>query len=82
MSIPTNIVEGNGHKSNSEFIRFLGYSINSATELEYHLLVARDLELLSKSEFNSLVDQVTEVRKMTYGLIGYLRRKKDEDRPE
>ncbi len=79
MSIPTNIVEGNGFKSPPDFIRFLGYSINSATELEYHLTVARDLDLLSRSDFLGLVDQLIEVRKMIYGLINYLLRKKDED---
>jgi len=79
MSIPTNIVEGNGYKSPSEFIRFLGYSINSATELEYHLIVARDLDLLSKNDFTSLVDQLIEVRKMIHGLINYLQRKRGED---
>ena len=79
MSVPTNIVEGNGNKSPRDFIRFLGYSIDSATELEYHLTVARDLDLLSKNDFRALVDQLIEVRKMTHGLINYLSRKKDEE---
>jgi four helix bundle protein len=79
MSIPTNIVEGNGYKTPRDFIRFLGYSINSATELEYHLTVARDLDLLSKSDFRGLVDQIIEVRKMIHGLVNYLSRK---DKPE
>jgi four helix bundle protein len=79
MSIPTNIVEGNGYKTPRDFIRFLGYSINSATELEYHLTVARDLDLLSKSDFRALVDQIIEVRKMIHGLVNYLSRK---DKPD
>jgi four helix bundle protein len=79
MSVPANIVEGNGHKSPRDFIRFLGYSIDSATELEYHLIVARDLDLLSKSDFRALVDQLVEVRKMIHGLINYLSRRKDEE---
>jgi four helix bundle protein len=82
MSVSTNIVDGNGKRSPRDFIRFLGYSIDSATELEYHLLVARDLELLSKSDFHALVDQLVEVRKMTYGLINYLSRKDEEDKQE
>ena len=72
MSIPTNIVEGNGYKSPRDFRRLLGYSVNSASELEYHLIVARDLQVISKSEFSSLLDQLTEVRKMIYGLLKYL----------
>ena len=72
MSIPTNIVEGNGYKSPRDFSRFLGYAMNSATELEYHLIVAHDLDVVSKSDFRSLIDQVTEVRKMIHGLLNYL----------
>jgi four helix bundle protein len=82
MSIPTNIVEGNGYKSNRDFIRFLGYSVNSANELEYHLIVAHDLELLPKRDFRALVDQLVEVRKMIHGLINYLSRKDDEGKNE
>lgn len=72
MSIPTNIVEGNGYKSRRDFSRFLGYAVNSATELEYHLVFAHDIDVISKSEFRSLIDQLTEVRKMIHGLLNYL----------
>lgn len=39
-SIPTNIVEGSRQTSNKEFNRFLGYALNSASELEYQLMLA------------------------------------------
>jgi four helix bundle protein len=78
MSVSTNIVDGNGKRSPRDFIRFLGYSIDSATELEYHLTVARDLELLSQNDFRSLVDQLVEVRKMHCGLFNYLSRNNEE----
>jgi four helix bundle protein len=61
---------------------FSVYSIDSATELEYHLIVARDLELLSNSDFHSLVDQLVEVRKMICGLINYLSHKTRTSNPE
>jgi len=38
LSIPTNIVEGAGQKSRREFGRFIGFALNSTSELEYHLL--------------------------------------------
>ena len=41
---------------------------DSRSELEYHLIVARDIHAISLSDFTSLTDQVTEVRKMLYGL--------------
>ena len=42
MSIPANIAEGRRQKSENEFGRFLGYALNSSSELEYHLIVACD----------------------------------------
>jgi four helix bundle protein len=68
MSIPTNIVEGRGQTSGKEFARFLRYSLNSSSELEYHLMVARDIDLIRESDFRSLTDQIIEIRKMLYGL--------------
>jgi four helix bundle protein len=68
MSIPANIVEGRGQTSPKEFARFLSYALNSSSELEYHLVVARDLGLIAESHFRSLSDQIVDVRKMLYGL--------------
>ena len=50
----------------------MGYAINSTSELEYHLLVCKDLGKVSDSDFNSLLGQLVEVRKMLYGLVNYL----------
>jgi four helix bundle protein len=68
MSIPTNIVEGTGQKSGIGFARFLSISLNSTTELEYHLIVARDMRVIASNDFKSLSAQTIEVRKMLYGL--------------
>jgi four helix bundle protein len=67
-SIPTNIVEGTGQESAKEFGRFLSIAIKSSSELEYHLILAADLHIISKSDFASLTDQTIEVRKMLYAL--------------
>ena len=69
MSIPTNIVEGRGQKSEREFARFLRYATNSTAEFEYHLIVARDIVTIRKSDAISLLAQAVEVRKMLHGLI-------------
>ena len=50
-SIPANIVEGCGAASRPEFARFLDIAIKSANEAEYHLLAARDFELLSQEDW-------------------------------
>src|SRR5437016_6062432 len=64
MSVSTNIVEGAGRQSRKEFARFLRISLNSSTELEYHLLMARDFGIISPGEFLFLSTQTIEVRKM------------------
>ena len=72
MSVPTNIVEGCGQQTAREFARFIRIALNSTSELEYHLLAARDLKVLRPSDFLTLVSQVIEVRKMLFGLRRYL----------
>ena len=45
-SIPANLAEGCGRNSDAEFIRFCTIAAGSASELEYHLLLAHDLKLI------------------------------------
>jgi four helix bundle protein len=73
MSIPANIVEGRGQESPKEFARYLRIAVNSASELEYHLIAGRDIGCISKADFLSLLSQLIEVRKMLYGLLNHLR---------
>lgn len=72
MSIPANIVEGRAKKSERDFGRFLGYALGSASELEYHLIVARDISVLSEEEFQLLATRLCKVRKMLHGLLNSL----------
>jgi len=67
-SVPTNIVEGTGQTSGKEFGRFLSIALKSTSELEYHLMFARDTRAISLSDFESLSVQAIEVRKMLHGL--------------
>jgi four helix bundle protein len=68
MSVPTNIVEGTGQRSGKEFGRFLDIAIKSASEVEYHLILGREIRVISVNDFESLTAQTTEVRKMLSGL--------------
>ena len=72
MSVPTNIVEGCSQQSTREYSRFLRIALNSTSELEYHLLAARDLEAIPASDSLTAISQVIEVRKMLHGLLRYL----------
>ncbi|HEY4219001.1 MAG TPA: four helix bundle protein [Gemmatimonadaceae bacterium] len=66
-SVPATIVEGCGASTIREFARFLDIAIKSANETEYHLLKARDHELLAEAEWNRLTAETIEIRKMIYG---------------
>jgi four helix bundle protein len=61
VSIPANIAEGCGRAGDAELARFLQIAMGSASELEYHLLLTRDLEYLSGSDHERLTGQVVEV---------------------
>jgi four helix bundle protein len=68
-SIAANIAEGCGRRGNGEFHKFLQISTGSASELEYHLLLARDLGFMPLEKADVLTEQVQEVKKMLAGLI-------------
>ena len=76
-SIPANIAEGRRQDSEKEFSRFLKYALNSSSELEYHLILARDTRVISEDEFVSLVDQTITVRKMLYAFLKRLANGRD-----
>lgn len=73
MSIPANIVEGTAKSSAEEFCRFLRIAAGSTSELEYHLMVARDTGVLANSDFDALTGQAIEIRRMLYGLQSKLK---------
>jgi len=68
MSVSTNIVEGNAHSSPHEFARFLQYALASVSELEGHIQLARDLELVTEEDFTHFLARIVDVRKMLHGL--------------
>jgi four helix bundle protein len=73
VSIPANIAEGCGRSGERELARFLDVSMGSASELEYEILLARDLKALSRERHDPLARQITEVKRMLAALIRKLR---------
>ncbi|MGD0780650.1 MAG: four helix bundle protein [Dehalococcoidales bacterium] len=69
ISIPANIAEGCGRGGKAEFAHFLRIAFGSASELEYHLLLANELTYLNPDDYDILNKQVSEIKKMLTALI-------------
>lgn len=67
--IGANIAEGCGRRLDGEMKRFLQIARGSASELEYHFLLARDLQILDGNAFNELEGRVLEVQRMLASLV-------------
>ena len=63
-SIPINISEGCGRGSNKDFARFLQIAIGSACEVEYELLLAKELKYIEDHEYQDLSKEIVSIRKM------------------
>lgn len=73
-SVPTNIVEGSGQLTRSNYIRFLGMAQGSAYEAEYQVLLAKDLGYLKLEEYDSLNKKIKDIIYMLFGLIKSLKK--------
>ena len=73
-SISANLAEGCGRSAvGADFGRFVQIAMGSASEVEYFLLLARDLGLLNQHDYGRLGAEAVEVKKMLTGLISKLR---------
>ena len=72
-SIPTNIAEGCGRSTDRDFARFLDNSMGSASELEYQLILARDLKYITQEAFDGTISELTEIKRMLNAFTQRLR---------
>ena len=72
-SIPANIAEGCGRDGDGELARFRQIAAGSASELEYHLLLSKDLGMVSEESHSAIAAQLTELRRMLTSLLGKVR---------
>ena len=68
LSIPTNIAEGCGRNSDKEFNQFLNIALGSATETEYLILLAKDLNYLNEVNYLLLDQQINTIKSKIYTL--------------
>jgi four helix bundle protein len=73
VSIPTNIAEGCGRSGIQEFIHFLHIALGSASEVEYLLLLSKDLQYIGNSDYSKLSDLVVEIKRMLASFIKKLK---------
>ena len=72
-SIPANLAEGCGRRSEGEMARFIQIAMGSGAELSYHLLLCRDLGMLPPQDFNRLASATDEVMRMLSALAARLK---------
>jgi four helix bundle protein len=72
-SVAANIAEGCGRNGDVELSRFLRISLGSATELEYHLLLSRDIGFLDESAYTGLSAEARRIQGMLAGLMRALK---------
>jgi four helix bundle protein len=77
-SVCANIAEGCGGRGRIDFARYLQIAFGSASELEYHLILAADLKYLEPERYRSLCDAVIEVKRMLASLIRRLKDPTDD----
>ena len=73
VSVPANIAEGCGRGGDADLARFLQIAAGSASELEYHLLLANQLDMLNVPDHKRLTKQVMEVKRMLTSFIKKLK---------
>lgn len=73
VSIPSNIAEGAGRRSDKEFLQFLYISMGSIQEIDTQLLISLNLNYLTKSEYEILLTKLDQISKMISGLIKFVK---------
>jgi len=69
VSVPSNIAEGKGHRSNKEFVHFLLHARGSLLEVQTQLLIADELQYFSKEQSERLLAMAEGVGRALSGLI-------------
>jgi four helix bundle protein len=69
VSVPSNIAEGKGHRSDKEFVHFLLHARGSLLELQTQLMIAEELQYLGKPQAEDLLGMAEKVGRALSGLI-------------
>lgn len=72
-SIPTNIAEGCGRGSNNDYARFLQIAVGSSYELDYQILLAKDLQYIDNTIYIELSNEISSLQKQIVALLHKVR---------
>lgn len=72
VSVPSNIAEGCGRSGARELAHFMNIAAGSISEVEYQLILARDLGYVPEDSYNQLNEQVNEVKRMLNSFLQQL----------
>ncbi|NGF55924.1 four helix bundle protein [Parapedobacter sp. SGR-10] len=67
-SIPSNFAEGCGRRSDKDFDRFIQISLGSAHELEYFVILSKDLNFIDITVSSTLIEEINMVKKQLFSL--------------
>ncbi|HEY0460282.1 MAG TPA: four helix bundle protein [Pyrinomonadaceae bacterium] len=72
-SIGSNIAEGCGRGSNKDYAHFLQMAIGSAFEVDYQLLLAKDLFYVDTENYSPVNDKVGALKRQLAALLQKVR---------
>ena len=75
VSVGANLAEGCGRRTSNELARFVKIAMGSASELDYHLLLCRDLGFMNEGDYIRTSSDLTEMQKM---LTAFLNRVEEQ----
>jgi four helix bundle protein len=68
VSIPSNIAEGCGRKSNKELYQFLNIALGSSFELETQIIIAKEFNYITTEKADIICELIVQAQKMINGL--------------
>jgi four helix bundle protein len=74
VSIPSNIAEGQGRRTTSDFLRHLSIAYGSLREVETQILIARRLKYIAQARLEEVMNRAGEVGRLLNGLMNSLSR--------
>jgi len=80
LSIPSNIAEGFGRRSDRFFIQYLSYSMGSLMELKTQLIICVELGLTASENVDPLLRELEELASMIFRLSEAIQKRVDHKR--